>query len=264
MNLRNISHTLVVEPQEYDRYAAVIDQRAKLLVTPHRDEGVVVTRNFIWEYAKSLGVKKYWTMDDNIQGFYRLWRNTKFPFGDGTFLRCMEDFAARYENIPIVGMQYEFFAPRRNIFPALNFNLRVYSNMLIETDVTDPRGKPYRWEGLYNEDTDLCLRMFKDGLCTVLFNAFLANKIATMRVSGGNMPNYQPDESLKKEDDGRWKMAEELRKKHPDVTTITRKWGRWQHHVDYSRFKNNKPILHAGVTVPDGTDNYGMKLKKKS
>jgi hypothetical protein len=263
LDVRNIPYTAVVEPQEYDEYASVIDQRAKILVLPHRDKGLVVTRNWIWDYAQSLGVKKFWTMDDNIQGFYRLWRNTKFPFGDGTFLRCMEDFAERYENVPILGMQYEFFAPRRNPFPALSFNARVYSNMLIQTDVVDPHGKPYRNEGFYNDDTDLCLRMLKDGLCTVLFYAFLANKIATMRVKGGMTPHYQPDESLKKEEDGRWKMAEELRKKHPDVTTITRKWGRWQHQVDYSPFKNNKPILRAGVTVPKGTNNYGMKLKRK-
>ena len=30
--------------------------------------------------------------------------------------------------------------------------------------------------------------------------------------------------------------------KHPDVTTIVWKWGRWQHQVDYSSFKRNKLI----------------------
>tara|TARA_R110000824_G_scaffold18676_1_gene73557 strand:- start:2117 stop:2875 length:759 start_codon:yes stop_codon:yes gene_type:complete len=252
-----------VEAQECDAYAASNTGVNELLVLPFRDQGLTATRNWIWDHAQSLGVERFWTMDDNIQGFYRLWRNTKFPFGDGTFLRCMEDFVDRYENIVISGMQYEFFSPRRNVFPPFRFNARVYSNMLIQTNALDSNGEPYRNFGL-NDDTDLNLRVLKDGHCTALFNAFMANKIATMRVKGGMTSEYQPGESGKKEDDGRWIMAEALRKRHPDVTTITRKWGRWQHQVDYSPFKNNKPILRAGVSVPKGTDNYGMKLKKKS
>jgi hypothetical protein len=55
-------------------------------------------------------------------------------------------------------------------------------------------------------------------------------------------------------------MAEELRRKHPDVTKVSRKWGRWQHHVDYRRFKKNKLIRRAGVVAPSESNEYGMKL----
>ena len=57
-------------------------------------------------------------------------------------------------------------------------------------------------------------------------------------------------------------MADELRRKHPDVTTITYKWGRWQHQVDYRPFKNNRLRLKPGVVIPQGVNNYGMVLTK--
>lgn len=243
----------VVEPQQFDDYAAVIGEQ-NILVLPHQDKGLVVTRNWIWDHALESGAYRFWTFDDNITEFYRLTGNIKYRCTSGTFLYAIEDFVERYENVPIAGMQYELFAPRMKGWKPFIPNTRVYSNMLILTDVRDPNGKPYRNEGFYNDDTDLCLRILKDGWCTMLFCAFLANKKATMTVKGGMTPHYQGD--------GRLKMAQELQAKHPDVVTITRKWGRWQHQVDYRPFKGNRLKLKPGVVVPQGVNNYGMKLVK--
>lgn len=88
-----------------------------------------------------------------------------------------------------------------------------------------------------------------------MFYAFLAKKIATMKVRGGNTPIYQGD--------GRRKMALSLMTQHPDVTRMTWKWGRWQHVVDYRPFKGNKLIKKEGVVIPQGVDNYGMVLVEK-
>jgi hypothetical protein len=249
-----VPYTVFVESQEYDNYAAVIDPK-NIHVMPHRDKGLVVTRNYIWDYAQSIGTPRFWTMDDNIKNFFRLNHNLKVPVTSGAMLCAIEDFTERYENVFISGMNYFMFASRKSKIEAFTLNTRVYSNMLIQTDAKDPNGKPYRNEGFYNDDTDLCLRMLKDGFCTVLFNAFLIEKSVTMTVQGGMTPHYQ--------DDGRYKMAKELQEKHPDVTKITRKWGRWQHQVDYRPFKHNKLIKKAGVEIPQGVNNYGMKLVKR-
>jgi len=101
------------------------------------------------------------------------------------------------------------------------------------------------------------LRCLKAGWCTVLFYAFLADKLATMSMKGGNT-----DELYKQADgfDGRLEMAKSLQRQHPDVTTITRKWGRWQHHVDYRPFRANKLRLRPGVVIEPGVNNYGMVL----
>lgn len=98
----------------------------------------------------------------------------------------------------------------------------------------------------------------KDGWCTVLFNAFLCQKMPTMKVKVGNT------EELYLIEDGRLKMAQALQKLHPDVVTITSKWGRWQHQVNYKPFKHNKLIKRDDIEIPKGVNNYGMKLVKKA
>ena len=110
--------------------------------------------------------------------------NMKIKVADGTILRVIEDFVDRFANIPIAGMHYDFFAKRRGELPPFMLNRRVYSNMLIQTDI------PYRNEGFYNDDTDLCLRVLKDGLCTMLFYSFLVGKAETMTVKGGMTPQW--------------------------------------------------------------------------
>jgi hypothetical protein len=241
----------VVQPQEYHSYAAAVKDPSRIIVLPSGLDGLVPTRNWIWDYAQSLGVSYFWTFDDNIKCFHRLHQNKRIKLGDGAFLEAIEDWVQRYENMAITGMHYTMFAVTQltKTRPPLLLNTRVYSNMFIKTDI------PYRNQGIYNDDTDLCLRVLKDGWCTALFYAFLIDKLTTMTVKGGNTPIYQGD--------GRLKMAQELQQRHPDVTKITWKWGRWQHHVDYRPFKNNRPILRPGIVIPDEPNNYGMVLKRR-
>jgi len=246
-----VPYTAFVEPQEFDQYAAVIPP-ARIHTLPHSDKGLVVTRNYIWDYATKLGLERYWTMDDNITCFYRLNNNLRLRVKTGAILRAIEEFVERYENVPIAGMQYYMFVPDKAKWTPLRLNTRVYSNMLIQTDARSPKGEPYRFEGFYNDDTNLCLRVLKDGYCTMLFQAFMIRKRATMLIPGGMTPYYQGD--------GRLKMAMELQAAHPDVTKITRKWGRWQHQVDYRPFKSNRLKLRPGVVIPEGNNEFGMKL----
>jgi hypothetical protein len=60
--------------------------------------------------------------------------------------------------------------------------------------------------------------------------------------------------------DGRLLMAQSLRQQHPDVVTITRRWNRYQHLVDYKSFKHNKLVRKAGVAISEGVNDYGMTL----
>jgi hypothetical protein len=238
----------VIEPQEYDEYAAVGDP-AKLLALPFSNlgQGSIPARNWVWDHAASMGAARHWILDDNIDRFIWLNRNTKYPVGSGTIFKAAEDFVDRYENVALAGFQYESLTPRKSRTPPFRFNRRIYSCILIRNDI------PYRWRGRYNEDTDLSLRALKDGWCTILFNIFLAKKRPTMTNRGGNT------EELYK-GDGRLKMAESLHEQHPDVATITWKWGRWQHQVDYSGFKRNALKLRPGVVIPEGVNNYNMIL----
>lgn len=273
-----VPYHIVVEPQEYRRYADVIDPQ-KIYQLPFSKLGLgsIPARNWVWEHALSIGAARHWILDDNIGGFVRLNRNSKIKVASGTIFKAAEDFVDRYENVAIAGFHYDFLAKRKQKLPPFYKNRRVYSCILIRNDI------PYRWRGRYNEDTDLSLCALKDGWCTILFLAFLACKTATMTMKGGNtnhlyteamshkaaaklIATHGKDEVLDKfkdkfKDDGRFKMAQSLVKQHPDVATISWKFGRWQHQVDYSPFKRNQLRLKDGIAIPDGINNYGMVLR---
>lgn len=244
-----VPYRIVIEPQEYEQYARVIDP-LKILQLPFSNlgQGSIPARNWVWEHSLSIGATRHWILDDNIRAFYRLNNNARNYVNTGAIFRAAEDFTDRYENVAISGMQYVMFAPDRAKCPPFILNTRIYSCILIRNDI------PYRWRGRYNEDTDLSIRALKDGWCTILFNAFLAQKIATLTMKGGNTDElYQ--------EDGRLKMAQSLQEQHPDITKITWKWNRWQHQVDYRGFKNNRLQLRPGLQIPDRINNYGMVLK---
>lgn len=244
-----VPYRIVVEPQEFESYAKVIEP-SKILVLPFANlgQGSIPARNWIWEHAAATGARRHWILDDNIRDFFRLNRNAKVRVDSGVTFRAAEDFVDRYENVALAGFQYNWFAPARAKVAPFEKNRRIYSMILIQNDL------PYRWRGRYNEDTDLSLRVLKDGWCTILFYAFLGFKETTMEMSGGNTDELYAG-------DGRLKMAQSLVEQHPDVAKITWKWNRWQHQVDYSRFERNELRLRPGVKIIDGIDNYGMVLK---
>ena len=185
-------------------------------------------------------------MDDNIDGFYRLNQNMKVKCLTPAIFRAAEDFVDRYENVPLAGLNYAMFAKRKDSAPPFVLNTRIYSCLLIENSI------PYRWEGRYNEDTHLSLRVLKAGDCTIQFNAFLANKVRTQTMSGGNTDAFYANEGTMNKS----KMIEEL---HPDVASVVWKFDRWHHFVDYNLFKKNK-LVKKDYAKYVGTNNYGMKL----
>lgn len=245
----NVPFYIVIEPQEFENYAAVIDPK-KIFQLPFSNLGLgsIPARNWVWAHAEKSGAARHWILDDNIDGFFRLNNNLKVEVETGATFRAAEDFVERYENVALAGFNYFMFASRKTVIPPFTLNTRIYSCILIKNDI------PYDWRGRYNEDTDLSLRVLKDGWCTVLFNAFLAYKMTTVTIKGGNT-----DELYK--GDGRLKMAESLKEQHPELVQITQKWGRPQHYVNYKIFRRNKLIPKPGVELPSEANNYGMNLQ---
>ena len=248
----NVPYHIVVEPQEYDNYAEVIDKK-KLHVLPFSNlgQGSIPARNWVWEHSLEIGAERHWILDDNIASFRYFNRNSLYQMRCGNGFKAIEDFTDRYINVGMSGMQYFMFTPRKDKRPPFILNTRIYSCILIKNDL------PYRWRGRYNEDTDVSLRVLKDGWCTVLFYAFPCEKTTTMTMKGGNSDDLYKD-------DGRLKMAQSLQEQHPDVAKVTLKWNRWQHTVDYRPFKKNKLIKKKELVIPQGIDNYGLSLQKMS
>ncbi len=248
-----VPYRIVVEPQEYDNYAQYIEP-SKILTLPFSNlgQGSIPARNWVWEHSIQEGHKRHWILDDNILCFYRLNANRRIPVDSGTIFRVAEIFTDRYENIGISGLNYTTFAQDRSErIPPYYLNTRVYSMILIDNSL------PHRWRGKYNEDTDLSIRVMKDGLCTVLFNAFLGDKTQTMLMKGGNT------DTIYNQGDDRLEFAKSLAEQHPDVVKVVWKFNRWHHQVDYSGFRRlNKLKFKDDIEIGEGVNNFGMVLKR--
>lgn len=254
-----VEHFMIVEEQEREIYAKHVD--CELITLPlkylHNYEtcdnigmaksvGPGAARNLAWDIARSMGAKRHWVMDDNLDAFHYLNRNEKFEVECDATIRAMEDFVDRYANVPLAGPNYYSFAKKNDRLPAFVKNTRIYSCLLIETD------SPYYWRGRYNEDTDLSLRVLKDGFCTIQFNAFLCGKVTTQRMSGGNTKEFYSHEGTKPK-------SEMLADLHPDVAKVVWRFNRWHHHVDYKPFKKNKLILSEDISHLEKVQDYGMR-----
>jgi len=265
-----VSYYIVVEEQEYEHYlretdsrygtVLILDNQYKLEYELCDDLGLTKStgpgpaRNFAWDHSISMGYDAHWVMDDNITDFYRLYKNQRIRVESGVCFRACEDFVDRFANVPVSGLQYRFFIAPNSKYPPYALNTRIYSCLLIKNDCK------YKWRGRYNEDTDLSLRVLKDGDCTIQFNAFLQGKAATQTLKGGNTDEFyavedQQDEVLH----GTSNKSDMQLRLHPDVSKNVWKYGRWHHYVDYSPFKTNKLIMKSGLKFTDTVNNYGME-----
>jgi len=255
-----VPYYIAIEPQEYEKYAEVIDPK-KILTLPfsNHGKGSGPARNWCWEHSQANGFKRHWLMDDNIYEFWRFHQNKRYRVERGSAIfRAAEDFVDRYENVALAGFQYKFFCVDDYPYPPYILNTRIMSCFLIDNNC------PHKWRGRYNEDVDLSIRVLKEGLCTMLFYSFLCGKARTGTIKGGNTSevynNYQDDASLKK--------SQMLVEMHPDVVTLKYRYGRVHHHVDLEAIvnkngqpaRNNPLIVRGDVAIKNKTDNYGMKL----
>jgi hypothetical protein len=252
-----VGYRFFVEETEYDLYCQHIGEH-RVVKLPFHDlgQGSIPARNFIWEWAKEREFKRHWTVDDNIGHFARCNLNRRLAVHGGGFFRAMEDFVDRYENVAMAGPHERGFVPDQTdrLSPVL-WNSRIYSCILLDTNL------PHRWRGRYNEDTDLSLRLLKDGYCTALFRALLMSKLGTAFSKGGGMKGGNTD-TVYATGDHRLAFAQSLKDQHPDCVEIVWRFNRWHHQVDYSAFKRNEPILKKSITPIVQQNNYGMKLTK--
>lgn len=251
----NVPYKIVVEPKEYKNYSNVIDKN-KIIVTPQNfselGSGGIPVRNFVWEHSIKNGDKRHWILDDNIRAFRRYNNDIKYLVADGTIFKCAEDFVDRYENVALSGFQYSSFMAYNRQKKPFTHNTRIYSCILIDNAI------PFRWEGKYNEDSDLAIRVLKTNYyCTILFNAFLQDKVSTMTMGGGNT------DTIYNTDDERFEFAKSLENKHPDCVKTIRRYGRWHHSINFNKWKKTKLIRVSNYKelVKDRVNEYGMVLR---
>lgn len=273
LDMMNVPYRIVIEESEFADYNKNIPaEKILTLPTDFRDNpkyakrcevtgllgGSIPARNFVWEHSIKEGHERHWILDDNIREFFRFNKNRRRRVNTGGTFAAAEDFVDRYKNVKMAGMNYTYFvvpSEATHYKKPYYLNSRIYSCILLSNDID------HRWRGQYNEDTDLSLRIMKDKHCTMLFNAFLCGKITTLSMKGGNTEEVYNFNSDEKEYDDRYEFAKSLQDQHPDVTTITKKFNRWHHQVDYSSF-NQKPVYKDHIVPVMGSNNYGMEYRK--
>ena len=266
LNRLGADYHIVIEEEQIENYAKNFDRDKFVIIDKQYQEdydtcddlgfskskGSGPARNFAWDHSiKTYGSKWHWIMDDNIYDFHRLNKSKKVAVRTFAWFRAQEDFVDRYKNIAVAGPNYSNFAHKYGkngkTIPPLHFNTKVYSCMMVRNDI------PFRWRARYNEDVDLCLRVLKEGWCTVLFNAFLADKATTLKIKGGNSQELYDDGKAKME---KSQMLEHL---HPDVARVTWRFNRWHHWVDWKAFRKNYLEKVDNIVYPEDPE-YGMKL----
>ena len=273
LDLMNVPYRVVIEESEFADYNKNIPvEKILTLPTDFRENpkyakrcevtgylgGSIPARNFVWEHSIKEGHERHWILDDNIREFFRFNNNRRRRVMNGGTFAATEDFVDRYKNVKMAGMNYTYFvvpSEATHYKKPYYLNSRIYSCILLSNDID------HRWRGRYNEDTDLSLRIMKDKYCTMLFNAFLCGKITTLSMKGGNTEEVYNFNADGKDYDDRYEFAKSLQDQHPDVTSITKKFNRWHHHVDYSPF-NQKPIYKDDIIPVMGNNNYGMEYRK--
>jgi hypothetical protein len=240
---------IVVEPSELSLYQDVWGDRVITGGFDTTTSSSIPVRNWVDDHCPD---SRYWLMDDNIEDFNLLTDNQKYTCRSSAIFRATEDFTDRFSNIGQAGFNYYSFAKKTEAVPPYYLNTRIYSCTLMYKHINGVRVGGSMWRGRYNEDTDLSLRILKAGYCTVLMNTFLAGKITTQRVKGGNTDSVYTD------GDERLTFARSLEEQHPDCVKVVRRFNRWHHKVDYSGF-TQKPKLISYIPT-----DYKMRLDDKA
>jgi len=222
-----VDFKIVIEPGQVKEYEKHFDKDL-LLVMPKDDMKLLGSRLWIREHSIKQGHKRHWQFDDNIRSIRKVYKRKRIPCDSNKAIRLVEEFTDRYINIGLSGFNYDTFV--RNAKTPYQLNCHVYSATLVNNEM------PFKWRLYYNDDTDLCLQVLTNDLCTVLFNAFVVCKMKTMTVAGGNTKDLYKDA-------GRLKMARSLEEIWPDHVETKWRFNRPQHVIKNNWKQFTTPLI---------------------
>jgi hypothetical protein len=248
----DVPYRVVVEDTEYDAYAEHYPPD-KLLATPFHDLGLgpVPVRNWIRRHAEHEGYAKHWQLDDNIRGFRRLAGNQRITCHAGIALTVAEDWADRYENVGITGLNPTWRVIPGSAKQPVTINRGVGCCCLIDHNM------PVWWRSPLGDDDDLCLQALSQGWCSVAINAFMIDKIPSGTMHGGIAPLYAGD--------GRTKVVRSLQRLWPGLVQITRK-GQYPHMKIAWNKLDVAPILKQSIDLAalPARNEYGLTFQRVS
>lgn len=229
----NVNFSLVVEPQDADDYRLNFPGH-EVIVMDQNNKGIAYARNWCKNISTLKGEPAHWQPDDNIKSF-RVRKNGKNVICSvSEVLSPVELFFHSHKNVGMACLRHTMFAFSQT--KDLSFNQCMYSAFITVNNI----GFYFRDKTI--EDADYTLQVLSSGLCTVIFNRLLMEKITTGKMKGGNT-------EISHGGDGRLLRAKMLCAQWPDCFSIRWKNGLPKVHPlgVWSRFKQRPVRLFNGT-----------------
>lgn len=248
-----IPYTVVVEEDQENDYKEwletkngmgeilTMDKEFKKFQNQFGNYGSIPVRNFIHNYIINRGDKKYWLLDDNIDGYKWVDKYTKVNCNSPLCFRMVEDWSDEIKNMYLSGHQYSSFVPEIDMKQKVLYGTRVFSSMLISRDIPKLNDDNDIWRGKFNEDVDLSIRLLSQGFPTANFCNITSMKCSTGSCKGGNTDGiYKQDCGDKR---GGKIKTDEIVERWPDYVREVKRFGRTHHDIKnewINEWKNNE------------------------
>lgn len=174
LDAEGIPYSIVVEPHEAENYCSVF---SRVLVMNESNRGVFNARNWMKDHAHSIGARYHWQVDDNIRGMYvRRGKQNK----RSTFSECLtiaERYVERFNNIGQASFIYTPFAFEATRDVEIN---RLCASCMLILNQQEPRFRPD-----LISDIDYSLQVLHTGMCTVVFQRMMIDKVKSCAMKGG-------------------------------------------------------------------------------
>lgn len=173
-----LTYRLVVEPHDYDSYAAHHTED-QLLALPTDNFGLANVRNWILEQARADGWLYAWQLDDDITGFVYRVKGQRLHTTPRPLISIVEQFTFAHDNVGGSSIPNQAFLFGYDNKPPLVYNGMIYQVQLLRTD-TDIL---FRHD--LPDDVDRSLQLLTAGWSTIIPRRFGQTSPPPMQHSGG-------------------------------------------------------------------------------
>ena len=154
----NLKFYYFIEPQDIKKYLGVVSIK-NIISIKKNDMGIAYVRNFILEYAQKNKIKKYWTLDDDINNFY--YRENKKMIKEGIMVLEKVEKQFKNEKYGIFALEYQQFAWSANKDKVENSYMDCC--VCIDSEKAKEKSIIYDNDVVLKEDRDFAMQFIKNG-----------------------------------------------------------------------------------------------------
>lgn len=168
-----LDFNIIIEPQDEINYRKRYDN---LIVMDKDNQGIYYARNYCFKCSTNSNY--HWQMGDNIKAFRKRINNKNIKTSIRQIISEIESTIIKFNNIGGAGLNHSVFAFSK--INEIDINKQIYSCMLLNNKIN------CKFNDNIIEDTDYSMQILNKGLCTLLFNHLLMDKVTTGTMPGGN------------------------------------------------------------------------------